>query len=805
MMSPIYNLTSPASNPFTPVYGPSYLTHTTTAPTYVPVKLSANAKVFHEMVRALDAAASYAHHDSSPKPPPAHSYGDKSNARWSLMKDQNGYPLIDLANGLKYWTKDLEHEAICICETERTFKHLVKVMNSKASGDSYGDFIKIYREVSTAKDQLTERVKVFTCNAKCLEDNLIIRSEVHYCHVSHAEQAIKAAMDLKTRLLQTDGWACDQMISAMGIAKDKVCKEEKAEALAKKVAEQEASDAEELQEAYGAEGTDPKSSDDDGEWDDLEAMLTAAMAEEDEEMVEAPSAVSAVVDAVEVAPVTYDQLDPASQAAFDDELLAMAGEEDDYVDPVELSNTDCNFGFSVFDSPPVIEASLLKVDLNFEAHGHSGFHAGSGTKSPILSSRKPKMMRDAPKKFDHDAATLLKAAQDEVGAHVDDACTKNKVQAEMILNFCIGHLDDIPNFVDDHEALSKAAQTEFRAFLKAGDRVPDGNAGSQAKRDYFHHLKPNDLKRHRARKDVPDPEHSLEKKVKIAAQEPKAARIIASISTFRKRAEEAHKNHAARKNYAAVQARHNVFPSEESLKFLAHKPQVSSPLATEPVLTIMDDIGSNHDAHEQPRLDSPSVPRAIKPLKRNRGDGKALVNQVKAFFASADDIPLKEQSKLEPLPAVRKRPHIDDCTPVKKIKITGSTTELVCTLMDDIILNHDVSLNHITTSTHPSRSSDTITPTHKRNRKHKAKTDLWSGIIKASGVNLADKEKLKVKEKVKQVKATKKLHKMFGEGALGEAKVVSGLGGLGGSSGRHVGHRKGIGMNIGAIRKVARV
>jgi hypothetical protein len=231
---PTYSPTSPISKK-TPAVTDKYvaaveaLSHANII--YRPaVKYTAEAQHFMEMMAASEKRA--LHVEDIPKPKLAASDAAKEDARWSLMKYEDWMPIIDLETGFKYYTDGLYDQEIGVREAETALQTRITDMFSSASTDSYEKFSKARSDAEAGLNRFTEKLRAYTGAAKLLESNLIIRAEIRKKSlVSKAEANIAEAMKLQPGLLETIGWASEEMEVAIRVVESKCAKIEAATSL----------------------------------------------------------------------------------------------------------------------------------------------------------------------------------------------------------------------------------------------------------------------------------------------------------------------------------------------------------------------------------------------------------------------------------------------------------------------------------------------------------------------------------------------------------------------------------------------
>lgn len=231
---PVYSSipTSPSYVPYQgkPAYSsiptsPLYVLPTPMSPAYVKApskeaKHTAEARVFEDMMREHESGTPKANVPA--KPVPTISDPAKEDARWSLMKDEEGMPIQDLDTGLEYYTNGLCDQEQTVQETEIALQRRVKEMNDAASILSYDKFCLKYDDVDRFQNKLRAQLCDYRGAAKLLEANLVIRNEV--CDsklVWAAEEAIAAASKLIDGLLKSANEADEFMNIAHDVAEVK--------------------------------------------------------------------------------------------------------------------------------------------------------------------------------------------------------------------------------------------------------------------------------------------------------------------------------------------------------------------------------------------------------------------------------------------------------------------------------------------------------------------------------------------------------------------------------------------------------
>ncbi|TLD18997.1 hypothetical protein E2P81_ATG01725 [Venturia nashicola] len=340
------------------------------APSTVEAKHASEAHLFEDMMHEHDSGTSKA--GVPIKPAPTVSDSSKEDARWSLMKDEEGMTLKDLATGLEYYTNGLCDQEQTIQETEIAQERRVKVMNDAASVLSYVDFCKKYDDVYRFQNKLRAQLCEYRGASKLLEANLVIRNEVGDSKlIWAAEEAIAEASKLMDGLLTAANEADDSMNTALDISETKhVWDESKGETLFEVV------DDEMMVDTFSEAGKDVEQEDnDDLPWTEdefavelehhIDALAAAEETEKvtvlvDNEVVDSDATFLTMVNTVDcpAGKSPYDCLSQADKERYDDMLLGLGG-DDDYEDEEDSA-----------------ESSLLKTDLNFETTGFTGFNAG---------------------------------------------------------------------------------------------------------------------------------------------------------------------------------------------------------------------------------------------------------------------------------------------------------------------------------------------------------------------------------------------------------------------------------------------
>ncbi|KAE9977479.1 hypothetical protein BLS_001382 [Venturia inaequalis] len=369
---------------------PIYVSPTPMSPAYVKVpsteaKCTAEAQMFADMMREYESGTSKADVSTKSLPTkslPTVSDSSKEDARWSLMKDEEGDPIRDLATGLDYYTDGLCDQEQAIQETEIALERRIKEMNATASTLPYVDFCKKYDDVERFQNKLRDQLRDYSGAAKLLEANLIIRNEIRDSKlVWRAEEAIAEAAKLKDGLLESANKADEFMDTAHDIADIKRLWDE-----SENTASFEEVDDEMMVDALSDAGEDvelDESDDDDLPWteDEFVAELerhidTLAAAEEAEKMVTVDATATVESDAAFLGRVNaaeriagkspFECLSQAEKERYDDILRGLCGDDDSEDDS---EHEEDSYPFAAL-------SSLFKANIDYKTHGFAGLNAG---------------------------------------------------------------------------------------------------------------------------------------------------------------------------------------------------------------------------------------------------------------------------------------------------------------------------------------------------------------------------------------------------------------------------------------------
>lgn len=775
------NYGAPKSPSYVPYKGKPAYSSIPTSPLYIsPYPLSpaytkapatqsnytADAQIFQDMLAEHETGTSKA---SAPlKLVPTVSDTSKEDARWSLMKDEEGMPLKDLATGLEYYTNDLCDQEQTIQETEIGLEHRVKEMNDAASTLLYEDFCKKYDVVERFQDKLRAQLCDYQGAAKLLQANLIIRNEIRPSKlVWQAEEAIAEASKLMDGLLKSANEADEFMNIAHDVAEAKLYREEDLEAAASSLSLSEAND----------NVTDGSSH--------------------------------------------YARATQADKDRFDDMLLGLAGDDsEDEEDPPSLAETSTSFGLVDTVSPSSADSSLLQTDLDFDTHGFAGFNAGLKPVAhkpkvssplalqPVLTMADevtPVFVTPELSKFDFSPVGRVIKAIKGADAHASKVfaaggfskSSKNLPEFELlpttrkrshlggddtpVKKAKLGHDFFVPEVHDAPEPLNidflsgdrPSGMMNFAAggllsvdFLEADDEFMSVEPEEETEEvPEAPVLEPLTANRKRTRSDddavstkkakfshdfaaVPDVQIAPEPvtidflsgdrpsdMVNFAAGGPLTADfleadetpVLEPLAANRKRS----RSDGCFTPSKKLKLSHDFSAPEAELSNIA--PEAA------PEIQLSNDISQSNDT-PQVNFDFSPAARHIKAMKGSRTGGL----KVKVFHAGVFADALKDRSVVEALSSSRKRSYSDDDAsrkrpspssgdaPLKKTKLSVSTTELVQTLLFD--------LDSYTTDGQLSLPSNTTTESSvmRKSGKHAAKVGIWRNAIStaSSGVKL---------------------------------------------------------------------
>ncbi|QDS76481.1 hypothetical protein FKW77_005128 [Venturia effusa] len=779
------------------------------------IKYTQEAQVFKQMMLESEAGTSKA--STSAKPKPAVSYTAKEDARWSLMKDEEGMPIKDLASGLDYYTDGLCDQERTVQETEIALQRRIDEMNAAASNASHDVFYKKRASVETFKEKLKTQVREYLGAAKLLEANLVIRNEIREpMLVFQAEAAVAEASKLKDGLLES----ADKVDELMNIAQD----------VAEAKLRREGLEAMALFDEVDETMVDPSSDACEDAihevpWTDeeVEAELIRAFDEEADEklaavdatkVVDSDDAFLAKVNAIDCPPglSRYDCISQTDKDRYNDMLLSLDG-DDDYED----TKVDSIFGIVDAVSSSTAESSLLKTDLSFTTDGFTGFHAGLksvGHKpkvssplvaQPVLTLEDEVALVDndpQPLQFDFSRGRATKAHKGIAGHNpkMFNAGSFSKLAKDLLeyqthastrKRSRVDSSEDAPvkKTKSSHDfSTSKVynAPEPIKIDFLSGGHAPsivEFFAGGLLTADFLEADEPEEapeapawepLTSHRKR-SCSDDFFTPSKKLKMThefsvpeiqlgqdAPEPVDMNFLSGgcalgtvdfsagglLTAEFLEADEGEPTTSMgslvceplRANRKRSRCDDGFTPSKKvkmSHDFSDLEHNLSS-LTSENMATETHPGKDILEAQSSPR-----TPRLIKAMKGSRKAGPAT----KVFKAGIFTDALKDKTVVEPLPTSRKRSYSDDDgasikrsfptsdsnTPVKKAKLSASTTELVQTLLFDINAYVDGHLSPPSNTT----TKSTVVPNTKAKAKYAANVGIWrNAISKTSGAKM---------------------------------------------------------------------
>jgi hypothetical protein len=356
-------------------------------------------------------------------------------------------------------------------------------------------------------------------------------------------------------------------------------------------------------------------------------------------------------------------MDQVSKDAFNDELLAMAGDESDDEEP-ELDSPI--FDVAAIASLPIADSIILKIDLAFAAEGFSGFTAGA----------------------------KIFAASD---SHIDDATTNNAALYEPFLVLAPGVKRSRKELDGTEAEHSLAKKTKLIHTIIIARRIAKKPTSSKRKR--IEAIREATFIRTVERHNKWSAYLDCLKEF-LHAPQFSSPLVIQAVLTMADEVEIVTKD-AVKIDFLSTDRAIKVLKSTHAPKtkvfaaggcFVTAK-DTSSELMSLPVDrkrscfdngALVKKAKFDHDTTEELQLDPPPaalpvkalsfgflpVDRPIKTLKGVSTDDKA-----KVFAAGKLSVTTKNISALKPLAINRKRSFSEDGTPVKKAKLTHDSNK----------------------------------------------------------------------------------------------------------------------------------